>query len=88
MKLLKIFLKIFFLCTFTAGSSQKQSNPENRQMQNLPYPLQHPGSMPVPYGASPVAPYPTYMPPPMPATYNPYATMPYPTQGTLKNFNA
>ncbi|XP_035736483.1 programmed cell death 6-interacting protein-like [Vespa mandarinia] len=64
-----------------ASSSQKQSNPENPQMPNLPYPMQHPGTMPVPYGANPIAPYPTYMPPPMPATYNPYATMPYPGQG-------
>ncbi|KAK2582526.1 hypothetical protein KPH14_004820 [Odynerus spinipes] len=64
-----------------AGSSQKQASPENQPTQNLPYPTQYPGTMPVPYGASPVAPYPTYMPPPMPATYNPYATMPYPTQG-------
>ncbi|KAI4487732.1 hypothetical protein M0802_011878 [Mischocyttarus mexicanus] len=64
-----------------ANASQKQSNPENPGAPNLPYPMQHPGSMPVPYGATPVAPYPTYMPPPMPATYNPYATMPYPTQG-------
>lgn len=53
-------------------------------MQNLPYPMQHPANMPVPYGPNPVAPYPTYMPPPMPTTYNPYATMPYPTQGTLE----
>lgn len=68
------------------GSSQKQSSPENpsapnSSTQNLPYPTQYPGTMPVPYGASPATPYPTYMPPPMPATYNPYATMPYPMQG-------
>lgn len=64
-----------------ANGSQKQSNPENPAAPNLPYPIQHHGSMPVPYGATPVAPYPTYMPPPMPNTYNPYATMPYPSQG-------
>lgn len=47
----------------------------------LPYPTQHQGGMPVPYGATPATPYPAYVPPPMPTTYNPYATMPYPTQG-------
>lgn len=47
----------------------------------LPYPTQHQGAMPIPYGATPTTPYPAYIPPPMPTTYNPYATMPYPTQG-------
>ncbi|XP_077276281.1 programmed cell death 6-interacting protein-like protein AliX [Temnothorax americanus] len=46
----------------------------------LPYPIQHQGGMPVPYGATPATPYPAYVPPPMPTTYNPYATMPYPMQ--------
>lgn len=52
----------------------------------LPYPIQHQGGMPIPYGATPTTPYPTYVPPPMPTTYNPYATMPYPTQGINENF--
>ncbi|XP_011173497.2 programmed cell death 6-interacting protein isoform X1 [Solenopsis invicta] len=51
----------------------------------LPYPVQHQGGMPIPYGAAPTTPYPVvtapYAPPPLPTTYNPYATMPYPTQG-------
>ena len=49
----------------------------------LPYPIQHQGGMPIPYGATPATPYPAYVPPPMPTAYNPYATMPYPTQGIL-----
>lgn len=51
----------------------------------LPYPVQHQGGMPIPYGATPATPYPAYVPPPMPTTYNPYATMPYPTQGIHKD---
>ncbi|XP_015590239.1 programmed cell death 6-interacting protein [Cephus cinctus] len=61
------------------GGYQPQSSNEGGSQ--LPYPTQHQGSMPVPYGATPAAPYPTYVPPPMPTTYNPYATMPYPPQG-------
>lgn len=48
---------------------------------NPPYPGGYPGSMPVPYGAAPMAPYPAYVPPPMPQGYNPYGTLPYPIQG-------
>ncbi|XP_011862723.1 PREDICTED: programmed cell death 6-interacting protein isoform X2 [Vollenhovia emeryi] len=47
----------------------------------LPYPVQHHGGMPIPYGAAAATPYPAFVPPPMPTAYNPYATMPYPTQG-------
>ncbi|KYN03560.1 Programmed cell death 6-interacting protein [Cyphomyrmex costatus] len=46
----------------------------------LPYPIEHQGGMPIPYGVTPATPYPAYVPPPMPTAYNPYATMPYPTQ--------
>ncbi|XP_011173498.2 programmed cell death 6-interacting protein isoform X2 [Solenopsis invicta] len=61
------------------GSEAATSSPQ------LPYPVQHQGGMPIPYGAAPTTPYPVvtapYAPPPLPTTYNPYATMPYPTQG-------
>ncbi|KAK0171286.1 hypothetical protein PV328_009034 [Microctonus aethiopoides] len=57
----------------SSGSTESGGN-------QLPYPTQYQGAMPVPYGATPAAPYPTYVPPPMPAAYNPYATMPYPGQ--------
>jgi len=62
------------------GISQAADIPAASSPQ-LPYPMQHQGGMPMPYGAVPATPYPAYIPPPMPTAYNPYATMPYPTQG-------
>ncbi|XP_050463893.1 programmed cell death 6-interacting protein [Cataglyphis hispanica] len=64
-----------------SGANGNQPTEINTSPPQLPYPTQHQGGMPLPYGATPATPYPAYVPPPMPTAYNPYATMPYPTQG-------
>lgn len=51
------------------------------QPQQLPYPSQDQGQMPMPFGGVIPTAYPYAHPPPMPAAFNPYGTMPYPMHG-------